>query len=79
MTDQTKRIKPIVPGTPEDCVCRECQTRQVGCHSSCRAYLAFARANREKREKNLRLLEENTDVVLARFRRALRSKPTRGR
>lgn len=79
MTGHTRKSKPIVPGTPEDCVCRECQTRQVGCHSSCRAYLAFARANREKREKHLRLLEENTDVVQARFRRALRSRSSRGR
>lgn len=58
----TKPQKPIVPGVPDVAVCLDCQQRQVGCHSACRAYLAFARQNRERRG------EAETDVIRARWR-----------
>lgn len=64
----TKPQKPIVPGVPDVAVCLDCQQRQVGCHSACRAYLAFARQNRERRGEALRRQEAETDVIRARWR-----------
>lgn len=64
----TKPQKPIVPGVPDVTVCLDCQQRQVGCHSACRAYLTFSRQNQERREEGLRRQEAETDVILARWR-----------
>lgn len=76
---QNNETRPIIPGNAADGVCKDCQNRQVGCHSACRAYLAFAQANRERREANLIRQEQENDIVKARFRKALRKKPDSGR
>jgi hypothetical protein len=45
--------------------CKDCEERQLGCHSDCEKYLAFYQQNREKNKKQLADAHANQYVVNA--------------
>lgn len=52
--------------------CWHCQDRQLGCHSHCKAYLAFFREREERREERKRERKEKDDFAGV-FARRVRS------
>lgn len=76
---EIRKQRPVIPGVSDYSVCRDCQQRQVGCHSACRAYLAFASENEARRAEARKRAEREGDIVHVRFRKALRKKPDSGR
>ena len=45
--------------------CKDCEERQLGCHSDCEKYLAFYQQNRQKNKKQLADAHANQYVVTA--------------
>ena len=45
--------------------CKDCEERQLGCHSDCEKYLAFYQQNRQKNKKQLADARANQYVVNA--------------
>lgn len=55
--------------------CKDCQKRQVGCHSQCRAYLEFSKAAAEDREKRYQERQQQNDAIQVRFGKVLKRFP----
>ena len=55
--------------------CKDCQKRQVGCHSQCRAYLAFPKSATEERERRFHKQEQQNDAIQVRFGKILKKIP----
>ena len=45
--------------------CKNCEERQLGCHSDCEKYLTFYQQNRQKNKKQLADAHANQYVVTA--------------
>ena len=45
--------------------CKDCEDRQLGCHSGCKKYIEFFRFNRQKNKRQIAEARQNAYVVEA--------------